>query len=65
MSPLRPPGYGPNEPVFTNVDPVLRQAVDLIPAGDWLSHEDLVHGLNALRDFVDQFPGVASHHSFG
>ena len=23
--------------VYTNVDPVLRQAVDLIPAGDWLS----------------------------
>jgi hypothetical protein len=22
--------------VYTNVDPVLRQAVDLIPAGDWL-----------------------------
>jgi hypothetical protein len=22
--------------VYTNVDPVLRQAVDLIPFGDWL-----------------------------
>ena len=22
--------------VYTNVDPVLRQAVDLIPAGEWL-----------------------------
>ena len=25
-----------NNKVYTNVDPVLRQAIDIMPAGDWL-----------------------------
>jgi hypothetical protein len=33
--------------VYTNVDPVLRHAVDQIPAGDWLQDK---HRLNNLQN---------------
>ena len=32
-------GVGNNDKVYTNVDPVLRQAVEKLPVNNWLIHQ--------------------------